>query len=141
MCVCVFTDGERGRYEALKPQARALGAAFQKVNFLRDIRSDAEDRGRVYFPQVDLSEFTQKAKSAIETDIAADFAYALPGIKALPAGCGVGVYLAYVYYSRLFQKIQNTPPAVLLQQRVRISNAEKLWLWALSRIHFRLGWL
>jgi len=138
MCLCVFCEGDLLMYQNLTPQARALGAAFQKVNFLRDIQSDLEDRGRVYFPNVDLTKFTPQAKAQIEADIAQDFAHGLKGIKALPPGTRLGVYLAYTYYQQLFVKIQRTPPERILQTRIRVPDAQKMWLLLQSYVRHRL---
>jgi phytoene/squalene synthetase len=141
MCLCVFCDGDTARYEKLTPMARSLGAAFQKVNFLRDMQSDYVDRGRVYFPGVDLSRFDAPAKAEIEADIAADFAHGLQGIKALPRGAGMGVYLAYIYYQRLFKKICRTQPERILNERIRVPDAQKFWLMVQSYARYRMGLL
>jgi len=128
MCLRVFCQGEPQRFDALREPARRLGSAFQKVNFLRDIRSDFVDRGRVYFPGVDFNKFTLAEKRQIEDDIADDFSEALEGIRGLDRGSRKGVYLAYSYYLALFAKIRKTPPDAVTGQRFRISNARKLWL-------------
>ncbi len=128
MCLRVFCQGEPQRFDALREPARRLGSAFQKVNFLRDIRSDFVDRGRVYFPGVDFNKFTLAEKRQIEDDIADDFSEALEGIRGLDRGSRKGVYLAYSYYLALFAKIRKTPPDAVTGHRFRISNARKLWL-------------
>jgi len=126
MCLRVFVEGDEERYQELRESARSLGAAFQKVNFLRDMKSDFKDRGRVYFPGVDFTKFDDKAKKIIEKDIQRDFDHALEGIKNLPDGARNGVYLAYKYYLKLFRKISKLPPARILQERIRIPDPEKM---------------
>jgi len=126
MCLQIFCEGDSERYSALKPHARSLGAAFQKVNFLRDMKDDFSDKGRVYFPNVDFNDFNLEAKLRIEEDIQRDFAHALEGIRNLPQGARMGVYLAYRYYTKLFRKIKNTDPDQILNQRIRINNARKM---------------
>ncbi len=128
MCLHVFCQGDKKQYNELKEPARSLGAAFQKVNFLRDIKSDYDERGRVYFPKVDFNAFTQHDKAEIEADIHADFDAALEGIRNLPQGARGGVYLAYVYYRKLFRKIQQTPSKRILQERIRVPDFMKLLL-------------
>ena len=128
MCLRVFTDGNEQRYRHLKPAAMKLGAAFQKVNFLRDVQNDFETLGRNYFPNVDLANFCEKDKKIIEQEIEQDFEAALEGIKCLPAGSMFGVYVAYVYYRRLFAKIKSLPHSRIMTQRVRIPNYQKISL-------------
>lgn len=130
MCLRVFLDGDELEYRRLKPSARSLGKAFQKVNFLRDMKSDFHDRGRVYFPGVDFDSFGQEAKRAIEEDIFRDFQHAYTGIVQLPEGARTGVLLAYKYYLRLFSKIQKLPPSKILNERVRIPDSQKLAILA-----------
>lgn len=130
MCLCVFCEGDRKEYEELLPAAKRLGAAFQKVNFLRDIKSDYDDRGRVYFPNVDFNNFNESDKLAIENDIQEDFDAALIGIKKLPEGAKLGVYLAYIYYLQLFKKIKNLPPKKIQLERIRIPDFRKMILLA-----------
>lgn len=125
MCLCVFCNGDQVHYQKLKPYAQALGAAFQKVNFLRDVKADSEQLQRVYFPGVDFSRFTSESKKAIENDIAADFKKAHEGILMLPVKSRFGVYVAYKYYLSLFRKIQQAQPNVLLEDRIRIPNLSK----------------
>ncbi len=125
MCMRVFCENNTILYDSLVIQAKSLGAAFQKVNFLRDMKSDFHDRGRVYFPDVDFKNFSSSERNAIEGDIISDFEHALDGIKKLPTGAKIGVYLAYVYYLKLFKKIQNTPTQTILTKRVRIPDYNK----------------
>jgi phytoene/squalene synthetase len=129
MCLHVFVFGDRATYERLLPNARSLGAAFQKVNFLRDLKDDFEDKGRIYFPGVDMSAFNAGAKTQIEAEIAADFRHAYQGIVKLPKESRLGVYVAYVYYQRLFQKIAALPSNRIMEERVRIPNRRKATLF------------
>ena len=129
MCLHVFVFGDREAYERLLPNARSLGAAFQKVNFLRDLKDDFEDKGRVYFPGVDMAAFNAGAKRQIEEEIAADFRHAYLGIVKLPKESRLGVYVAYVYYQRLFQKIAALPTNRIMEERVRIPNRRKATLF------------
>ncbi len=130
MCLCVFCEGDMKEYERLKPGAQALGAAFQKVNFLRDVRADYQTLGRTYFPGVDFLNFTEHNKREVEKDIAADFAEAYASILQLPAKARFGVYVAYKYYLSLFKKIKKTAPARILEQRIRIPNYGKAFILA-----------
>lgn len=125
MCLYVFCEGDKAQYEKLKPHARSLGAAFQKVNFLRDIKADYNQLNRVYFPEVDFSNFTYSMKKNIEEDIAADFHNAYQGILHLPLKARFGVYVAYKYYGSLFKKIKKITPSRILEERVRIPNYRK----------------
>jgi phytoene/squalene synthetase len=118
----VFCEGDTARYEQLASAARSLGAAFQKVNFLRDIKSDYRGMERVYFPGCDLTNFTDGQKQAIEAGIEADFKKAYKGVVQLPVKARFGVYVAYKYYLSLFRKIKRTRPARIMEQRVRIPN-------------------
>ena len=128
MCLRVFCEGDRGLFDALAPYARKLGSAFQKVNFLRDLRSDDKDLCRCYFPGVDLRSFDKEMKRRIEDDILKDFEQAAEGIGRLPLKARFGVYVAYKYYLSLFDKIRNTTPAVILESRVRIPDHKKFWI-------------
>ncbi len=139
MCLKVFCDGNQEEYERLLPPAKRLGAAFQKVNFIRDIKSDFEDRGRVYFPGVDFTTFSKSAKELIEADIQADFDAALIGIKQLPKEARMGVYLAYKYYLKLFRKIKNCPSSKIKEQRIRIPNGRKFAILLSTYFSHRLG--
>ena len=128
MCLCVFTGEKPELYEELKPYAMKLGAAFQKVNFLRDMKDDYVLLGRTYFPNVNMSDFSADVKGQIEMDIDEDFRTGLAGIKKLPASSKGGVYLAYVYYQSLFKKIKKLPAHRILNERIRINNGKKLGL-------------
>lgn len=125
MCLYIFCNGDAEQYEKLKPSAQALGAAFQKINFLRDLKADHEQLSRTYFPGVNFKHFTQEDKQSIEKDIIIDLGHAYEGIRQLPVKARFGVYLAYKYYCTLFKKIQKSQPARLLNDRVRISNSFK----------------
>lgn len=125
MCLYIFCEGNRQAYERLVAPARSLGAAFQKVNFLRDVKTDYEQLNRVYFPGVDFDNFTDCMKRDIEKDIAQDFAQAYEGILKLPFKARFGVYVAYKYYLSLFKKIRKTKPCHILEQRIRIPNYRK----------------
>ena len=139
MCLSVFTDGNKEKYRALKPYAMKLGSAFQKVNFLRDMRSDFEQLGRIYFPGVQFHHFSDEDKKKIEKEIDHEFTEALKGIQMLPPGARLGVYVAYLYYQSLFSKIKTAPAQMVLKQRFRISNAKKLWLMCAGVLRYRLG--
>ncbi|MGK2863238.1 MAG: phytoene/squalene synthase family protein [Chitinophagaceae bacterium] len=138
MCLHVFTEGNMQLFEQLKPYAMKLGAAFQKVNFLRDLKADYHSLGRTYFPNVDITHFTNLAKKEIENDIENDFKEALAGIKKLPSSSKGGVYLAYVYYRSLFRKIKSLPAKNLLTKRIRITNGQKLALMVNSMFYYKL---
>jgi len=128
MCLKIFCEGDEAEYQRLLPSAKSLGAAFQKVNFLRDIKSDYYERGRVYFPGVDFNDFSVSHKEKIEADIQKDFDHAYEGIVELPRGARWGVYLAYTYYLKLFKKIKRFPPNKILEERVRVPDSKKLFL-------------
>lgn len=132
MCLRVFCSGDDEQYNHLVPFARSLGAAFQKVNFLRDIRSDVDERGRVYFPGVDFNYFTDADKYEIIQDVKKDFSHAYKGIVQLPVGCRLGVYTAYIYYLKLLEKIERTTAVDILESRIRIPNSQKIALLAQS---------
>ncbi|MBK0378163.1 phytoene/squalene synthase family protein [Mucilaginibacter segetis] len=138
MCLRVFCENNNELYQQLIPKARSLGSAFQKINFLRDIKADYEDRGRTYFPEVDFTNFTRKDKNFIEADIKRDFDDALEGIKLLPYGSKLGVYVAYVYYLQLFKKISKISANVLMEKRVRVSDTQKLTLYVKAVLHQKL---
>lgn len=130
MCLKVFVEGDKARYKALKPGASALGAAYQKVNFLRDIASDFADRGRVYFPDVQFETFDEKDKNAIIADIEKDFSAANEAVSQLPASARKAVTMSVLYYKELLKKLKSTPARVLVTKRVRVSNAKKVALLA-----------
>ncbi|MGN6531441.1 MAG: phytoene/squalene synthase family protein, partial [Ginsengibacter sp.] len=141
MCLKVFTVGNPEKYETLKPFARRLGAAFQKVNFLRDLKHDYEILGRIYFPDINLQPFTGIEKKQIEKEIEEDFGIALQGIRQLPASSRSGVYLAFMYYKSLFNKIKKLPPQRIMHERVRINNGRKIGLMINSFITRKINWV
>lgn len=141
MCLRVFTEGNKVLYEELKPYAMALGSAFQKINFLRDLSADYVGMGRVYFPNVNLSELNDTVKKEIESDIELDFEKGLQGIKKLSKKARLGVYVAYIYYRSLFNKIKNVEPQHILETRVRIPNPQKVMLFAGSYVRNSLNLL
>ncbi len=141
MCLKVFLNGNQEKYDELKPYAMKLGAAFQKINFLRDLKDDYQTLGRTYFPNVDMTEFTLQAKREIEQEIALDFKEALIGIKKLPVSSKGGVYLAYVYYLTLFKKIKRVSVDRVLVERIRVSNGEKIALMFKSMLQFKTNML
>lgn len=128
MCLRVFCDGDATQYERLKPYAMSLGAAFQKVNFLRDLKQDNLDLGRTYFPGTDLNALSAEQKKRIEADIRSDFEHAEIGIRQLPKGARIGVHLAYVYYLCLFKKIRSTPAGELFTRRISVRKRGKIRL-------------
>ncbi|MEP1094543.1 MAG: phytoene/squalene synthase family protein [Cyclobacteriaceae bacterium] len=134
MCLKVFCEGDEAEYQKLLTPAKHLGSAFQKVNFLRDMKSDFDERGRVYFPEVDFNNFTQEDKKNIEQDIHSDFKASLIGIKSLPKDARAGVYLAYIYYTALFKKIAGLSHTRIKTERIRVPDLRKLLL--LFRCYF-----
>ena len=141
MCLRVFCEGNEELYERLKAPACALGSAFQKINFLRDMKSDFDERGRVYFPGVDFLEFTNEDKKAIEADIKKDFDYAYTGIIQLPKGVRFGVYLAYVYYINLFKNIMRESAHQVKKKRIRVNDGKKVLLLFGSAVRSSLNML
>ena len=129
MCLRVFCETDDLLYSRLLPGARSLGSALQKINFLRDMKSDYEQRGRTYFPGVDFNGFTEQAKKKIETDITEDLNKAFEAIKQLPQGARLGVYIAYAYYLQLFKKISSTSSKTIMKKRIRISDTKKITLY------------
>ena len=141
MCLHVFCNGDNVLYNKLKKSASRLGAAFQKINFLRDLKSDFEERGRVYFPGVDFERFTAEDKAKIEHDILQDFKEGYIGIVQLPNTSRFGVYLAYVYYFSLFKKIKQTPSHMVQEKRIRVNNFEKMMLRVQSSVRMKFNML
>ena len=139
MCLKVFCEGDKGQYSSLSAYAQSLGSAFQKVNFLRDLKADFHTLGRAYFPSLQKAEWDSCSKKEIEEDIERDFAHALQGIKKLPRTARLGVYVAYVYYRSLFKKIIKTPAESFLNCRIRIANGDKARLLAYSYVRHQLN--
>ena len=141
MCLQVFTEGDRKQYEELKPFAMKLGSAFQKINFLRDLKQDYHTLGRTYFPNLDMTVFDNTIKSQIENEIHTEFREALLGIKKLPASAKFGVYLAYKYYLSLFAKIRKKSSEEILEHRIRISNTQKALVALKSYLRYKIAYL
>ncbi|SIT20355.1 phytoene/squalene synthase family protein [Chryseobacterium gambrini] len=141
MCLHIFTEGNIDEFERLKPYAMTLGSAFQKVNFLRDMKDDYQILGRSYFPNVDISYFDNAVKAQIEKEIEEEFKISLEGIRKLPPSSRFGVYLAYRYYISLFRKIKKTSAAKIINQRIRISNGRKLSLMMSSYVQYKTSFL
>ena len=139
MCLYVFLDGDLKQYEQLKPHAQSLGAAFQKVNFLRDLKADFSSLNRTYFPGLDFSNFTDQQKQQIEEDIQKDFEHAYLGILQLPVKSRFGVYVAYKYYLSLFKKIKKLKPVSILNERVRIPNYTKAMILVRAGVRNQLN--
>lgn len=141
MCLKVFVNGDQAEYDRLRPFAERLGAAFQKINFLRDLKADYQEMGRSYFPNLDLTRFDEATKRVIEDEIEADFKEAYKGIIELPRSSRLGVYIAYIYYLRLFQKIRSLPSERILEERIRIPNSRKATLFVGSYLRHSLNML
>jgi len=139
MCLKVFVSGSKKEYDQLKPYAMSLGSAFQKVNFLRDLKSDSEILNRVYFPNIDMENFDENSKNRIITEIEEDFKHALKGIARLPKKAKFGVYIAYRYYNKLLKKLKNTPSIDIKESRVRIDNFQKLIVLTRSYVKYQLN--
>lgn len=139
MCLYIFCEGDQKIYDILKPYAQSLGSAFQKVNFLRDVKSDYQQLSRVYFPGVDFNNFTGSTKSKIEQDIEADFTNAYKGILQLPVKARFGVYVAYKYYLSLFKKIKKVQPSNILESRIRIPDYGKAFILAKAGLRAQLN--
>ncbi len=141
MCLKVFVKGDQNKYDELKPAAMALGSAFQKVNFLRDLKDDFQELNRTYFPSVNFNQFDEKSKRAIINEIEQDFALALVGIFKLPMEAQFGVYTAYKYYTKLLKKLKNTAPNLIQNQRIRVPNYQKMGVFASSYLKYRFNLL
>ncbi|WP_282133440.1 phytoene/squalene synthase family protein [Cellulophaga baltica] len=139
MCLKVFVQGDQESYDSLKTSAMALGSAFQKVNFLRDLKDDFEDLNRTYFPNTNLKQLDEVSKKRIVDEIKADFQSGYEGIERLPHTAKFGVYTAYKYYSRLLSKLQKTPPLEIQNARIRVPNYEKFGLLAKSYVNYKLN--
>tara|TARA_A100001037_G_C15060161_1_gene594385 strand:+ start:52 stop:900 length:849 start_codon:yes stop_codon:yes gene_type:complete len=139
MCLKVFVSGSKKEYNELKPYAMSLGSAFQKVNFLRDLKSDSEILNRVYFPNIDMKNFDENSKNKIITEIEEDFNHALKGIAKLPKKAKFGVYIAYRYYYKLLKKLKNTPSIDIKESRVRIDNFQKFIVLTRSYVKYQLN--
>jgi len=141
MCLMVFVNGDEKKYEELKASAMKLGSAFQKVNFLRDLKADFEGLNRTYFPNTDLNKLTETSKKEIIEDIEADFKMAYEGILRLPIEAKFGVYTAYRYYKRLLKRLKTTPSTEIKNTRIRVPDYEKAELLARCYVKYRLNLL
>ncbi len=139
MCLKVFVKGDNQKFNDLKDSAMALGSAFQKVNFLRDIKADFDELNRSYFPNVDLDNLDENSKQAIIDDIENDFEKGLNGIKRLPIEAKFGVFIAYRYYSQLLKKLKKTPALQIKDTRIRVSNPKKIELLMRSYVKYQLN--
>ena len=139
MCLKVFVSGSTKEYNELKPYAISLGSAFQKVNFLRDLKSDSEILNRVYFPNIDMKSFDENSKENIINEIEEDFEHALKGIVKLPKKARFGVYIAYRYYYKLLKKMKTTPFLHIKKSRVRIDNFQKIIVLTRSYVKYQLN--
>jgi len=141
MCLKVFVKGDHKNYEDLKDSAMSLGSAFQKVNFLRDLKADFEHLNRTYFPNTDLNQLDETSKQAIIAEIEEDFANGLKGIKRLPLEAKFGVFMAYRYYSKLLDKLKKTPALQIKSTRIRVANYKKVELLTRSYVKYHLNLL
>ncbi|MFD0991198.1 phytoene/squalene synthase family protein [Mariniflexile jejuense] len=141
MCLKVFVKGDNEKYEALKDTAMALGSAFQKVNFLRDLKADFDGLNRSYFPNVDLDNLDEASKKQIIEDIESDFEKGLSGIQKLPIEAKFGVFMAYRYYKQLLKKLKKTPALQIRSARIRVSNPKKVELLMRSYVKYQLNLL
>jgi phytoene/squalene synthetase len=141
MCLKVFVEGDDAQYNRLKPYAMKLGSAFQKINFLRDLRADQQGLGRIYFPELSNRVFDEQTKKQIEEDLVKDFKMGYEGIKMLPRNARFGVYVAYKYYANLLSKIKKMPPQKIMHERVRIPDNEKYALFFGSYLRHSLNLL
>jgi phytoene synthase len=139
MCLHVFCGPNKRLFDDLKPFAMKLGSAFQKVNFLRDLETDYNSLGRIYFPNLDIQNLDARSKKEIEQSIRMDFEKAAEGIRKLPRSSKLGVYVAYLYYRALFKKICNTPPGYVMKGRIRIRNRHKFSILCYSYVKHQLN--
>ena len=139
MCLKVFVKGNNQEYNNLKQYAMSLGSAFQKVNFLRDLKADHDGLNRSYFPNLNIDEFDEESKQIILNEIDKDFSNALKGIFKLPSSAKFGVYTAYKYYLKLLNKLRKTPPLKIKSSRIRVPNYQKVNVLARSYVRYRLN--
>jgi phytoene/squalene synthetase len=139
MCLKVFVSGDEDKFNQLKPFAMSLGSAFQKVNFLRDLKADHKSLNRSYFPNLNIDKFDEKSKQFILNEIDRDFSNALKGILLLPSSARFGVYTAYKYYLKLLNKLRKTDPLKIKNSRIRVPNYQKINVLARSYIRYRLN--
>ncbi|RNC80164.1 MAG: phytoene/squalene synthase family protein [Winogradskyella sp.] len=141
MCLKVFVKGDNDKYNDLKDSAMSLGSAFQKVNFLRDLKADFEDLSRTYFPNTDLTQLDEDSKQKIINDIEEDFRKGLVGIKKLPLEARFGVFMAYRYYNKLLEKLKKTPAIKIKSSRIRVPDYKKVELLTRSYVKYQLNLL
>ena len=141
MCLKVFVQGDQVLYLKLKDSAMSLGSAFQKVNFLRDLKADKENLNRSYFPNTSFENLSEKDKDSIVNDIEDDFSKGLEGIKNLPIDAKFGVFMAYRYYNQLLKKLKNTPATEIINKRIRVPDIKKLELLTRSYVKYHLNLL
>jgi phytoene/squalene synthetase len=139
MCLKVFVNGDQEKYNQLEQSAMRLGSAFQKVNFLRDLKADYEDLNRTYFPNTDLSQLDEQSKNEIIKEIEGDFDAGYKGIIQLPMEAKFGVYTAFIYYKKLLTKLKKTPSVEIKNTRVRVSDYQKIGLLARCYVNYRLN--
>ncbi|WP_395054085.1 phytoene/squalene synthase family protein [Flavobacterium sp.] len=139
MCLKVFVNGDDTKYKTLEHSAMRLGSAFQKVNFLRDLKADFEDLSRTYFPNTDLTQLDETSKNIIIKEIEADFAEGYKGIQNLPIEAKFGVYTAYVYYKKLLSKLKKTPSTEIKNTRIRVPDYQKYGLFAKCYFSYKLN--
>jgi phytoene/squalene synthetase len=139
MCLKVFVNGDIAKYDELKNSAMRLGSAFQKVNFLRDLKADFEDLSRTYFPNTDLSRLDEASKQQIIAEIQADFDAGFEGIQKLPIEAKFGVYTAYIYYKKLLSKLNKTPSLEIKNTRIRVPDHQKVGLLAKCYLNYKLN--
>ena len=139
MCLKVFVKGDKQQYNNFKPYAMSLGSAFQKVNFLRDLKADHDGLNRSYFPNINIEKFDEESKQLILNEIDKDFSHALKGIFRLPSSARFGVYTAYKYYLKLLNKLRKTPPIKIKSSRIRVPNYQKVNVLARSYVRYRLN--
>tara|TARA_B100001113_G_scaffold322157_1_gene292435 strand:- start:398 stop:1237 length:840 start_codon:yes stop_codon:yes gene_type:complete len=141
MCLKVFVQGDNNMYNKLKNKAMKLGSAFQKVNFLRDLKADREDLNRTYFPNTKFEKLSEIEKNEIINDIESDFKHGLEGIKNLPLEAKFGVFMAYRYYNQLLKKLKKTPATEIINKRIRVPNLKKIELLTRSYVKYQLNLL
>ena len=141
MCLKVFVNGDETKYNQLKDSAMALGSAFQKVNFLRDLKADHDSLHRTYFPNTDLNKLDESSKQDIIDDIETDFEHGMNGIRNLPLDAKFGVFMAYRYYKQLLKKLKKTPALEIKNSRIRVPNYKKIYILTRSYVKYQLNLL
>lgn len=139
MCLLVFLEGDKQRYGELKDSAMKLGSAFQKVNFLRDLKADTQELNRLYFPEVEMDSFTEQVKQVLINNIENDFNEAEIGIKALPGKARLATFIAFTYYKRLLKKLKQTPAKEIVSTRIRVADSTKLLLLGKAYTKYKLN--